>query len=101
MLAALACPLHSSTLCVVPAASPLLASQVLPHGELEPALAERCIVPSSNAFFCCVCIVIWGNRRTLLTAGIMALGAASPGAAFSAMLTKFGLASTAGYFSVW
>ena len=30
----------------------------------------------------------------------MALGMASPGPAFSSMLTKFGLASTAGYFSV-
>jgi len=34
-------------------------------------------------------------------AGIMAMGAASPGPVFSGMLTKFGLASSAGYFSVW
>jgi NAD/NADP transhydrogenase alpha subunit len=31
----------------------------------------------------------------------MAMGVASPSAAFSSMLTKFGLASSAGYFSVW
>jgi 4TM region of pyridine nucleotide transhydrogenase, mitoch len=29
------------------------------------------------------------------------MGVASPGPAFSSMLTKFGLASSAGYFSVW
>lgn len=29
------------------------------------------------------------------------MGAASPGPVFSGMLTKFGLASSAGYFSVW
>lgn len=29
------------------------------------------------------------------------MGVASPSAAFSSMLTKFGLASSAGYFSVW
>lgn len=36
-----------------------------------------------------------------MNAGIMAMGAASPGPVFSGMLTKFGLASSAGYFSVW
>ena len=34
-------------------------------------------------------------------AGIMALGLASPGAAFSSMVTKFGLSSVAGYQTVW
>ncbi|WZN58855.1 beta subunit of NAD(P) transhydrogenase [Chloropicon roscoffensis] len=34
-------------------------------------------------------------------AGLMALGMASPGAAFSSMVTKFGLASVAGYQTVW
>lgn len=29
------------------------------------------------------------------------MGVASPGPVFSSMLTKFGLASSAGYFSVW
>lgn len=37
----------------------------------------------------------------IVAAGIMAMGVVSPGAAFSSMLTKFGLASSAGYFSVW
>lgn len=45
------------------------------------------------------------KRRATITAagltGILALGAASPGPVFSGMLTKFGLASSAGYFSVW
>jgi 4TM region of pyridine nucleotide transhydrogenase, mitoch len=40
------------------------------------------------------------NLATLI-AGIMAMGVASPSAAFTSMLTKFGLASSAGYFSVW
>ncbi|GAX81839.1 hypothetical protein CEUSTIGMA_g9267.t1 [Chlamydomonas eustigma] len=34
-------------------------------------------------------------------AGLLALGAASPSAAFSSMLTKFGLASICGYQAVW
>jgi NAD(P) transhydrogenase len=34
-------------------------------------------------------------------AGLMALGMASPGAAFSSMVTKFGLSSVAGYQTVW
>jgi 4TM region of pyridine nucleotide transhydrogenase, mitoch len=34
-------------------------------------------------------------------AGIVGLGAVSPGAAFSAMATKFGLASVVGYQTVW
>lgn len=34
-------------------------------------------------------------------AGILAVGAISPGAAFSSMLTKFGLASICGYQTVW
>merc|ERR1719337_473756 len=33
--------------------------------------------------------------------GLMALGLASPGAAFSSMVTKFGLSSVAGYQVVW
>lgn len=33
--------------------------------------------------------------------GLLALGAASPSAAFSSMLTKFGLASICGYQAVW
>ena len=41
------------------------------------------------------------KRLAALDAGIMAMGVASPSAAFSSMLTKFGLASSAGYFSVW
>lgn len=34
-------------------------------------------------------------------AGVLAIGAVSPGAAFSGMLTKFGLASICGYQTVW
>lgn len=44
-------------------------------------------------------------RNALVTAGgagaVLAVGAVSPGAAFSSMLTKFGLASICGYQTVW
>lgn len=44
-------------------------------------------------------------KNALVTAGsagaVMAIGAVSPGAAFSSMLTKFGLASICGYQTVW
>jgi NAD(P) transhydrogenase len=44
-------------------------------------------------------------RNALTTTGAaaatLAIGAVSPGAAFSSMLTKFGLASICGYQTVW
>jgi len=44
------------------------------------------------------------NNALVTTGGlgaIMALGVASPGAVFSSMVTKFGLASVCGYQTVW
>ena len=42
------------------------------------------------------------NRYCLAGVGaVLALAAASPGAAFSGMVTKFGLASIVGYQTVW
>lgn len=44
------------------------------------------------------------NNALVTTGGlgaVMALGVASPGAVFSSMVTKFGLASVCGYQTVW